>query len=746
MDNQGLSTVGLAKRRFRQARDFWSQSRDLSRRDILFSYGDTYNGNQYLGLEGNYEEREKKGLLTINVVDPACKKIVNSIRMNRPQAKISPGDSGGSEEAAQVVEKWSRAVKSKSNADDATDCAVEMQVRGGEGYFEVDIDYADTGSFERQVTISPIRDPFCVFLDPQAVKSVDGTTAEWGFKLESVPRHEVKLKYGKEPSDWEMDGEWVMEDSVLIARYVYCETEKATLYQYIDGTTGTDKGRLPIAADDMGNPIKRTTHTKKWYDCILLGGEDEPVHKEEWLGGLVPFCPVWGQLYCEDGVHYLKGEVRNQVDQNRVINYMSSKGVEAIAKQQGAGYTAALESIPDVEPQKDTWRMEAEGKNPLVRYYRAYDQEGRALPQPRKEQPAQTPAAEFTAMQTFLEFAHNASGQFSAPGEIAPGASGRAVNARQQQADLATFHYPDNLSRALRYCEQQLINIFKAIHRPGQVIRLLGIDGKEEKAQVNPNLDSDYAEAANKDTGIGHIVNPGMLGNLDVVISIGPSYQTQRQEKADIVAEMVNKNPSLWQTHPLQIIDAMELPNKQAWIEQFKKTMPPGLTGDEEEGEPLPPQAMQQMQEMQAQIQEMQGALQGAEQHVQELGRQNQELQMRAAQSEAKAITTQLQARRMELAQVEQQMAAAQNPVQAHAPEKEPDGDELDMGHEEAMYQIAENQAEIESLKQTVSALSEQAAAAVAEANKPKKSIIKIVKQPDGSFIGEKAEVPDGHD
>jgi hypothetical protein len=127
MEDIADSIVTTAKKRYNQARDFWSQSRDLSRQDILFSYGDTYNGNQYLGREGDREQRERNGWLTINIVEPACKKIVNSIRMNRPQAKVSPGDSNGSEEAAQLVEKWSRAVKSKSNADDATDCAVEMK-------------------------------------------------------------------------------------------------------------------------------------------------------------------------------------------------------------------------------------------------------------------------------------------------------------------------------------------------------------------------------------------------------------------------------------------------------------------------------------------------------------------------------------------------------------------------------------------------------------------------------------------
>lgn len=700
------SIVTIARKRYDEAKEFWAESRRLSKQAIAFSFGDTFNGNQYLDMYGRtYDQarREREGLLTINITDPACKKIVNSVRMNRPQAKVMPGDSAADQSAAEVVEKWSRAVKSKSNADDATDTAVDFQVRGGEGYYEICLDYDSPDSFDKTVQIKPIKNPLdSIFLDPMSIHSVDGSSAKWGFMKEEARKDTVELEYGVDPTSWENDGTWVMKDTCIIAKYYYCDTVKDKLQQYADGGTGyksENEGR-ELAIGDDGKPMERTTYREEWHYCVLLGGEDEPVHKEPWAGGFVPFCPVWGQMYIENGVPYLKGEAHNIIDQNRVINYMASKGVESIAKQESPNWSVAVEAVPVVDASKDTWRMMADGRNPLVLYHNAYTDDGRALPPPRKEQPAMTPTAEFTAMQTFLEFAHNASGQFSAPGEVAPGASGKAMNARQAQADLSTFHYPDNLARALRYGEQILINLFKAVAKDGDILRLQNVDGTEEKAQVNPTMEQPYAEAANKQNALGvkHIINPDMLGKLDVVISIGPSYQTQRQENSEKLLDMASKDPQMQQMYKDLIFKEMGLQDEQAWIARAKKLLPPELQDQEEGGEDQQKaQAQQQIQEMQNALQgaeqhtqEMQAALQGAEQHLKELEQQNQDLQMKAAQSEAKAITATIQAKRQELSMLETKQQTGKEAESPGEDSTESGEEDMDPQMDEVIFKLEE--------------------------------------------------------
>jgi len=367
---------------------------------------------------------------------------------------------------------------------------------------------------------------------------------------------------------------------------------------------------------------------------------------------------------------------------------------------------------------------------------------GEPIPMPQKEVQAAMSSDKFQAMQTFLEFAHNASGQFSAPGEIAPGASGKAVNARQQQADLATFHYPDNLSRGLRFAEEQMVKIFKKIMQPGQIIRLLGVDGKEERAVINPSLGGAYSEAQpGNDQGVEHIVNPEMLGNLDIVITIGPSYQTQRQEKAELISEMANKNPNLWQTHPDLIVESLDLPDKQAWLDRFKKTMPPEILGEDDGSDH---EIM--LQQAQVQAQEMEAALQGAQAEMQQLQEQNQQLQQEAAQAKAQAITQQIQAKSFELSTKEKQLAELSqksqgldtegNPIvnEEETTDDDPKLDALLWQFEESNIKQAE---QTEQLIGMVTAGQQQIAETLA---KPKVAKIVITKQPDGSYVGEKIE------
>jgi hypothetical protein len=654
MEEDKLSIVEQFKKHKAIAEEFWAPSKELSKSDVSFSYGDTHNGAQYLGLEGDFAARESKKLLTCNIVNPSCVKTINSIRMNRPQAKLSPGDAKASEEGAEIVNKWSRSVKSKSNADDATDLAIDYQIRGGEGYFELTVDYVSPDSFEKEIKILPVNDPLnSVWIDPQGIKSRDGSSAEWAYKYEVLPKSEVKMRFGIDPSSWAVDNIMVMKDDCILARYAYCKTEKKTLYQYEDNTSGYDKAFKPLMVDQEGKPVKRETYVKEWWDCILLGGEEEPVHKEEWYGEGIPFIPVWGQLFFENGKYYLKGEVRNQIDSQRVYNFMASKFTNAIARQELGGYLIPVESIPETDDgMKGGWKAEANGIPQKYKLYNHKDASGDQIPMPFKETQAAMSNDMAQAMNIFLQDMHNVTGQFSAPGEISPGASGKAVNARQQQADLATFHLPDNLSRALRFAEEQMLKIFPNITAPGQIIRLLGVDGKEERAVINPEMGGAYAEAQpNNDQGVQHIVNPAMLGNLDVVITIGPSYQTQRQEKAELINEMVNKNPALWQTHPIQIVEAMDLPDKQAWIDQFKKVNPQ-LAGVDDGQDPAI-----LLQQAQAEAQEMEAALQGATQEMQALQEENRRLKDEAAQAKTQVIVTKSQMAAAELSTREKQLA-----------------------------------------------------------------------------------------
>src|SRR5690606_28009003 len=63
--------------------------------------------------------------------------------------------------------------------------------------------------------------------------------------------------------------------------------------------------------------------------------------------------------------------------------------------------------------------------------------------------------------------------------------SGRAIMARQREGDVSTFHYIDNLSRAIRHAGRIMLDLIPKVYATPRVVRVLGPDGKATSVTVN---------------------------------------------------------------------------------------------------------------------------------------------------------------------------------------------------------------------------------------------------------------------
>src|SRR5690606_11188563 len=55
--------------------------------------------------------------------------------------------------------------------------------------------------------------------------------------------------------------------------------------------------------------------------------------------------------------------------------------------------------------------------------------------------------------------------------------SGRAIMARQREGDTSTFHFQDNMARAIRHTGRILIDLIPKVYNAERIIRILGEDG-----------------------------------------------------------------------------------------------------------------------------------------------------------------------------------------------------------------------------------------------------------------------------
>tara|TARA_R110000868_G_scaffold199448_2_gene446091 strand:+ start:2060 stop:4204 length:2145 start_codon:yes stop_codon:yes gene_type:complete len=602
-----------AKKRFEKARDYYADSRKLAIADTRFVMGDSDNGWQWPEAQAKDRQGSKRVCLTVNMTAQHCNQIINQIRQNRPAVKVSPADDGADKETAEILGGLIRNIQVASAADDAHDTAAEHAVYGGEGYWRILTEYENESSFNQVIRVKACPNPNLVFIDPNALAH-DKSDAEWGFVFESISKEQGKREHPTiDPSSWGgIDGVWVNEDSFQRAEYFYCEfvDDVACLLQ--DGQTvlKTELAEGEIVVKE------RPTKVKKWKWCKLIGGHDVPVDEQEWLGSYLPIIAVVGKELNVNGEIVRKGIVRDLKDPARMVNYAYSETVQTLALQNKVPYMAAAESMEGHEDIWDSANIETRTYLP----FNAYDATGNPLPKPDRQMPAVMPAAQVQLLQLSTEQMRAASGQQNSNfGIRSEASSGVGIQRLKQQGEVATFHFPDNLARALRYEAKVLIDLIRKYYDTKRVVRILGLDGKEESATLDPRQDGAYQEQETQEQEIQRIFNP-LVGEYDVVIDTGPSYQTQRQEAYANLTELASRSPQLMQVAGDLVMRSADFPMADKLAERLEKTLAPELR-DEKPGQKqqVPPEVQQHMAEQDKQIKMLGDALEAAAGHAEQL-------------------------------------------------------------------------------------------------------------------------------
>jgi hypothetical protein len=181
--------------------------------------------------------------------------------------------------------------------------------------------------------------------------------------------------------------------------------------------------------------------------------------------------------------------------------------------------------------------------------------------------------------------------------------SGRAIIAREKQGDTGTYHYVDNLARAVRHVARQLVDMIPKIYDTQRIARIIGIDGEADMAMIDPTQQEPVKKIVDQETGavIKKIYNPG-VGKYDVCVTTGPSYMTKRQEAAESMAQILQGNPQLWAVAGDLLVKNLDWPGSDELAKRLKKMVDPKLLQDDND---MPPELMVAQQQMQAMGQEL---------------------------------------------------------------------------------------------------------------------------------------------
>jgi hypothetical protein len=618
-ENNDEAILKRARERFDRCVSWERDFRARYIEDTRFANGDPDNGWQWPDSMRKQREIDSRPCLTINKVRQHVLQIVNDAKQNKPGVVVHAVGNGATYEAAETFEGIIRHIEYISNAQQAYDTATEFQVTGGMGYWRLMTDYANDTSFDQEIFIRRIRDPLSVYLDPD-IKEADGSDARFGFVYDDLPRDVFEAKYPNATSEnlapLGNGDDWLSKDHVRVAEY-YEKTEESDelgATQMDDGSTQlVRRSDLPKDGqkvfDNDETVQKRNIKRKviKWY---LIAG-NEILDRKEIVGSYVPIVRVLGEEVVIEGQLDRKGHVRLLKDPQRMYNYWTSSAVEFVALQGKQPYLAPVEAIEGFE---DYWAT-ANTINHSYLPYNSLSETGDTIPPPARQQPPSMAQGYIQGMQNAAEEMKMVSGQYDPTmGANPQDQSGVALQAQQRKGDRATYHYIDNLARAIRFTGKILIDWIPKVYDTQRVLRILGEDGTDQKVTLDPDS-QDPQTMKRTAAGVETIFNPS-VGQYDVESAIGPAYATQRQEAFAALSQIAAQNPEMMKIIGDLVFKAADFPMADELADRLRRMIPPQVLG--EGPTPQEQQMQQQMQHMNQMIQVLTQDLQKERQKVED--------------------------------------------------------------------------------------------------------------------------------
>lgn len=546
--------------------------------------------------------------------------VVNQQRQGRPGIRVHPASGEASDKSAEILQGLMRGIEYESRAEAVYDEGYRNSVVGGRGYWRIISEYESEQSFDQVLRIKAIADPLAVWLDPD-YQEPDGGDRQYAFIDEQVPKDVYKNRWPTAKGLSIDTAEWWkadQDDHVMVCDYYERTAKDDELLMLADGSVAYASDGTPVVP--VVNRRKVQRYSVSWY---TIGGGDEILASHEWRGSIIPVVCAMGEEVIVGGVRRYFGLITPSKDACRLFNYGMSQQALHLMSSPRQPFVGPVEATAGYE---ELWKN-ANSQNIAYLPYRAYDDEGRPLPSPQR-QPGATPDSgwiNWTQQMTGLIRATIGMYQASL-GMVGNETSGRAIAAREQQSDNATFHFQDNLARAIGLTGRILLENIPIYYDTNRVVSAVQPDDSVVKEEINrPAVNPD-------DPTQPAVENNVTAGKYSVTVEAGPTFATRRQETADLIMGMVQAYPPLMQFAGDLVMKAQDVPDADQFSKRLKLMLPPpvlqAIQAEEQGQNPPDPQMMAQMQQMQQQMEQM-------GQQMQMVQAENQQLKAGSAEKQA---------------------------------------------------------------------------------------------------------------
>ena len=564
--------------------DFDRENRDEALEDKKFTAGQQWDPVVL-------QDRAGLPCLVINSVPQFIAQLVGDWRENKRGVKVLPMEEGD-KDLSDIRADLIRSIETQSRADRVYDLAFESAVQCGDGAFRIAVEYAKDDVFDQDIFVRPIEDALSVVWDRLSVDPT-GRDARHCFVDDLIPMKDFERKWpDAKPSELSVreynqmvSERWVEQEGVRVTEYWRLIDRNRMLVLFEDGSVRFVDNNLDELIQKHGAPQRSRIAPCTYAQMHLVTGFDILSGPYEYRLNRLPIIRMSGRVVNLAGNRVRYGIVRFMKDSARLRNFHRSVAAEQLGYAPKAQWIATESAIEGYE---DELRRAHLTRDPLIKV----SDEAVIGQNIQRLDPPKWQAALHQEAEANVQDMKDVTGIHDASlGIRSNETSGRAINARQREGDIAAITYYDNGNAAVLEAGDVMNQLISQIYDGTRIIRIIGEDEKLKFLKINDPNDPRSPDLS--------------VGKYDVALSTGASYSTRRVEAAQAMMDAVQVWPQLLQVAGDIVAKAQDWPGADDLAERLKKTIPQQFLDPEDRQGP-DPEVQQLQMAMQALVQENQ--------------------------------------------------------------------------------------------------------------------------------------------
>lgn len=564
-DEDKAELVNTIKLRCEKGESADAENRRLHSEDISFVF-DAENSCQWdpqvIAL------RQGRPSYTFNRVLQPVNMVLGDQRQTAPAIKVRP-IKDGSQAVADIYGGLWRCIEQDSRAEEIYAETYKQAVAGGYGEMMLMPEYEADNSFDQVLRLQWIPNPLTVVRDPESTDPC-GADAQWAMEGGRISTEKYKAEYpDMDPTTFSMSRDslgWYTDGQIRVVNYFERFAFEKEIALLSDGRTidytqkekAVEKHLERTGAEAATVMRVRTVRSYKirYAKCdgasILKG----PV-EYDWKR--IPIVRMPGRYINIEGKQKLQSLIRHSKDAQRAYNFQSSDAIERSALVPKARYFVTPKMLLGFE---DLWNS----SNTAPRMYMPYnvDKDAPNNGMPFREQPIDVPAGAIAMAQKAAQDIQATTGYFDPAlgnADDMNRVSGKALVTHTRRSDLGSHEFISNYGLSLKLIASMAIDMIPTVYDTERVVRIIGVEGADKLVTVN------------KQTDTGELMNDLKAGSYDCDITLGPSYQTARQESLATLLDAVDKIPSFGEVIPDLIAKSIDSPDSEEMTRRLRKML-----------------------------------------------------------------------------------------------------------------------------------------------------------------------------